>query len=122
MWIPADRLVAVIDRHPERVKHVNQAAQRRVRLLRSGVQEFVTLGSTDRLLAKLDLLDYWHIPKDEGGLADIYENGEQYGAPDNLAGVRSDRFPRKYATEAERVEARRATWRRRYARQMGRAA
>lgn len=110
LWVPAARLVDVVDSHakPYCGRHGTWAT-RRLCELRSGRQKFVSLDTADKILAELDLVHFWHIPKDRGGLADIYGDGEQYGMPANhLAFV--EQRP-KYDTDEARLEARRKTWR-----------
>lgn len=41
----------------------------------------VTFDTVDRILIGLDLLDLWHLPAAEGGLADYYEATEENPAP-----------------------------------------
>ena len=124
MWVPADRFVRLIDRHRPSLyqgKH-GTATTRRMNELRSGRQRFVSLDVADRILTELDLTHLWHIPREDGGLADIYVDGNQYGAPERLRLVDGTRTNKKYATEAERMEARRRTYREAYLRRKERRA
>ncbi len=117
-WIPRERFLAVVERRLDwrtELRGTN-AADRTIRRLRSGEQEFVSPSVADRILTKLDLGDWFHLPKDQGGLADIYEDGAQYGEPNNLAGLRPGNVQRKYATREERLAARRAAYRASYER------
>lgn len=79
IWIPAGRLLAILDKADPR--ELTWTEQRFIRTLRDEGQEFVSLRRADNLLTRLDLDGWWHIPKDDGGLADIYEDGAQYGCP-----------------------------------------
>jgi len=100
LWIPAERFLAVVDR-PGRPRVGKQSVMgRRLSELRSGRQAFIRLETADKILTGLDMSHWFHIPADQGGLADIYEEGKQYGAP----GYR-------YETEEERIAARRRSGR-----------
>ena len=110
-WIPAERFLSVVDSDPDLMRRVTGTSfERRIRYLRSGGQQFISFSVADRILTSLDLHWWWHIPADEGGLADIYEDGAQYGAPTQVARWKPDPR-RRYATEEERLEARRRSWR-----------
>lgn len=111
LWIPAARLRNVIERHPNpSAALAGKNCERTFRAVMAGSRTFVSLRAADSILTKLDLHDWWHIPLADGGLADIYVDEKQYGKPDTHP-VRPSKVPR-YDTEAERVAARRATWRR----------
>jgi len=113
LWIPADRFLHIIDACRIENVDLGDAGIRRVFELRSGAQAFIELGTADRLLTRLGLQHWFHRPKEQGGLADIYVDGVQYGKPDPASGVYVTRpYPRRYATDEERLEARRAKDRR----------
>jgi hypothetical protein len=108
IWIPADRFLAVVDRAGiENLGRRGTNLQRHLHRLRSGEQRFISLDSADKILTRLDLADWFHIPKDQGGLADIYEDGLQYGSPGRPTNNRPPVPIRKYATHEERLAARR---------------
>lgn len=122
MWIPADRLLHVVDRHPNPATALKgKSCERLLRDLRAGYRAFVSLRAADSLLANLDLVHWWHVPADQGGLADIYEDGVQYGSPQQMR-VAPPPAPLKYATDEERRAARRQTYRRYYQRRVARTA
>jgi hypothetical protein len=111
VWIPADRFLSVADQQPDLARRVEgTGADRRIRELRSGRQQFVSLEVADRILTGLDLNHWFHMPAADGGLADIYVDGAQYGAPSNVP-VSANRTVTRYATDEERVEAKRRAWR-----------
>jgi hypothetical protein len=111
LWIPAGRLLEVVDRHPNPTRTLaGHNCERTLRAVRAGKQKFVSLRAADAIMIRLGMLEWWHIPKDEGGLADIYEDGAQYGRPHDVPRVPGDGTVR-YGSEEERVEARRKTWR-----------
>lgn len=110
LWIPADRFVETVDAHAKVYGGKDgSAASRRLRELRSGRQQFVSLQTADRILTGLDLVHLFHVPREQGGLADIYEDGAQYGRPENHLAFIGAR-PR-YDNEFDRLEARRRSWR-----------
>ena len=111
LWVPADRLLAVVYRNPDWRKELHPAGERNIRRLRSGELEYLSLGCADNILVRLGLEDYWHVPQKYGGLADIYEDGAQYGKPDKSMKAPGP-FPRRYGSEEERRAARRAAYRR----------
>jgi hypothetical protein len=108
LWIPAARLLAVVedatigDHHPQ---------ARALREVRAGRRAFVSLRVADGILCELNLDHFWHIPASDGGLADIYEDGAQYGSPLMLENLRPGSVARRYASPVERLEARRRSWR-----------
>ena len=115
-WIPGHRLAGVMERAEVTL---TEAERRLLGDLQTGRQQFVSLHRADRILTRLDLSDFWHLPETLGGLADIYEDGVTYGAP-NYASANLRPAVRRYETETERVEARRDTWRRYYRRRRDR--
>lgn len=123
MWVPGHRLLEILDElHPRLLARLNQTAERRIRDLRAGRQQFVSYAAVERILMQLDLEWLRHVPRESGGLADIYEDGKQYGAPDFLSVKQPRRGPRKYATEEERLAARRRTYHEAYLRRRERRA
>lgn len=110
VWIPADRFLAVVDGSSHLTRDVlGEHAERKIRDLRNGRQEAISLEATDRIFTRLDLTDWFHLPKEIGGLADLYF-GEDVFTPSwvpkkkaQLDATRSKR--RKYRTEADRREA-----------------
>lgn len=116
VWIPAHRLLVVVDKDVDR-GHRCEVLRRRLNDLRAGRQAFVSLDTADRILVGLGLEHYFHVREEDGGLADIYEDGAQYGRPGKGGGSRPRPYRRKYGSEVERVEARRRTWREAKARQ-----
>lgn len=119
VWIPGDRLLAVLERADI---DMTESERKLCSDLRTGHQEFVSLERADRILSRLDLNHFWHIPKDAGGLADIYEEGAQYGEPNRVAPPAGGPWRGKYKTHEERLAARRETWRRKYQRDKQRRA
>lgn len=81
LWIPADRLLHVLDVNGVTNVDLSQAGIRRVFGLRNGEARFISLDAADRILTKVGLQHWFHRPKADGGLADIYEDGAQYGRP-----------------------------------------
>lgn len=69
----------------------------------------------------MDLEWLRHIPRDKGGLSDIYEDGAQYGSPRSHTKLPRPSV-RRYATHEERLAARRQTYRDSYRRRVERAA
>jgi hypothetical protein len=125
LWIPAERLLSVINLHPNPTRSLaGQNCERTFRAMRSGVRKFVSLRAADSILTRLDLLEWWHIPISEGGLADIYVDGMQYGRPDHIGGKNGPAHPysSRYKTDEERQEARCRSWREHKERQRGSAA
>lgn len=117
-WIPAGRLLTVIERSDFNSAELTRADRRFISDLRNGRQKFVSLRRADNLLTKLHMGDWWHLPKEHGGLADIYEDGAHYGSP-NYSSRHLVPAPKKYATAAERHQARLETYRRYYRRSRG---
>lgn len=110
LWIPGDRFLAVVDRNGPPHVGKQSVVGRRLSELRSGRQEYISLDTADRILCSLGLSDWWHMAKADGGLADIYEEGRQYGSPyDNC--VPPPPAPRKYHTPEERLAGSRRRWR-----------
>jgi hypothetical protein len=118
IWIPVPRFLAVTDHGTT----VDASISDRLSELRNGGQEFIGLHTADRILTRLNLHHWFHIPADQGGLADIYEDNIQYGAPDRTHTQLPRPRSKRYATETERLEARRQTWRDSYARRKERLA
>lgn len=122
-WIPAGRLLSILDRVANLEDELCETESRFVRSLRQGHQAFVSLERADRLLTRLHLHHWFHVLKEDGGLADIYEGEADYGAPNRTGVARSNLLHnRKYATQAERLAARRATYRAYYERKKERRA
>lgn len=71
-WIPADRFLAVID--TKSTLDLDELERRQINRLRSGEAKTVSLDYADRMLTRLDLIHWFHIPAEDGGLADIYED------------------------------------------------
>lgn len=115
LWIPADRFVAIVE-HAK--PHPDSSMARKLFDLRHGRQDFISLEAADRILTDLDLHHLFHVSREDGGLADIYVDGIQYGSPDHNRRYPQggSKFNRRYATEAERQEARRRTYREAYER------
>lgn len=113
LWVPADRLLAVtsLHRNPSGALQGHNC-ERTYRAVKAGTRKFISLRAADSILTFLDLNHYWHLPQDQGGLADIYEDGKQYGQPDNTHKCVSPHPTTvRYQTNQEREEARRRTWR-----------
>lgn len=106
LWVPAERLLPILDAYKGISEHLTARTARKLHLIRTGGQEFVKLYVVDEMLVEMDLVEWLMLPAELGGLADIYFDGKQYGKPQRT-------HPRKYKTEDERLEARRANWRRR---------
>ena len=113
LWIPADRLLAVANNHPNPTAALQgQNCERTFRTVKAGARQFVSLRAADSILTRLDLNHYWHIPREQGGLADIYEDGAQYGAPDPGCACANPRSSQvRYGSDVERLDARRRSWR-----------
>lgn len=90
--------------------------------LRNGRQEAISIDAADRVLTKLGLNDWFRIPKDQGGLLELYTEEEVFTpswAPPRralLSAVRPGR--RKYLTEEARLEAK-ARRNHKFARRLG---
>jgi hypothetical protein len=111
LWVPADRLLAVIAEHPNPTSALKgQNCERTFRYVKAGTRAFVSLRAADSILTRLGLNHHWHTPKDQGGLADIYEDGAQYGSPVSPAFTGRPATVR-YESEDDRCEARRRSWR-----------
>lgn len=80
-WIPGDRLLAIIDKNGRPSLGKQSPVYRTLNRLRTGEQRFVSLDFADRCLIQLGLEDHWHYRREDGGLADIYEDGADYGNP-----------------------------------------
>ena len=124
IWIPGHRFVSVVERKPDYREELQgtEFVTRTIRRLKDGTQRFVSLNVADRILVKLDMVHWFQIPKDEGGLADIYVDGKQYGAPDRSHTRQQRPNQQKYETELERREARLQTYRNSYQRRKDRRA
>ena len=110
MWIPADRFLEVIDKiGGPGYAGKGSPTHRRILELRAGRQKFIGLDTADKILVGLGAEHYWHLPREHGGLADIYEDGADYGRPNNHLAFGKPRLV--HETEEKRVEARRRTWR-----------
>ena len=107
LWFPAARISAILE-GCDLAHHPNLT--RRLYEMREGRQEYVSLRVVDELLLKLDLTHLLQLPLEQGGLADIYVDGKQYGAPDRKPKVKAVSVKR-YATEEARSEALRRNWR-----------
>jgi hypothetical protein len=111
LWIPADRLLSVAALHTNPSQALaGLSVERTFRELKNGRRSYVSLRVADSILTRLNLHHHWHTSKDHGGLADIYEDGQQYGAPDSTPS-RPGPNQIRYATREEALEARRQTWR-----------
>jgi len=84
LWVPAERLAHIIDTACAK-PHPESNTARKLYDLRHGRQQFISYDVAERLLIELGLEWLRHIPKDKGGLADIYEDGQQYGKPNHLS-------------------------------------
>jgi hypothetical protein len=78
VWIPADRFMALLDQCGVTNQTLGDSGVRRVQELRSGRQEALSLEAADRILTDLDMADWFHLPKEMGGLADLYFEEERY--------------------------------------------
>jgi len=109
VWIPADRFVALLDKNQVKPSHLGQAGAKRVNELRRGEQECLSLDAADRILTRVGLAHWFHVPEEQGGLADIYE-AEAY-EPEWLAAKRAqlERISKRrtFKTPEERREANR---------------
>lgn len=90
MWVPADRLLAVMGRYQGSVWSLPAGIQRKWSLLRSGKQSYVSIDTVDRMLIEMDLDVWLRLPAEDGGLEDIYFGGKQYGSPDHTARTVAD--------------------------------
>ena len=110
LWVPADRFLAALTSYRP---HHESAPYRLLSELRSGRKQFVKLETADAVFIDAGVEYLWHVEAVEGGFADIYEDGVQYGSP--VRAVRVDPAPgstlRRYADEASRYEALRRNWR-----------
>ena len=108
VWIPADRFVALLDKHKVLPAHLGSNAAKRVNELRRGQQETLSLDAADRILTRLGLSHWFHDPREEGGFADIYESDVETYEPDWVAArrihVRQISKNRKCRTPEERRE------------------
>lgn len=102
LWVPADRLAPILRLHRGPWTMLRGNDRRRATAILSGEQVFLSLTVTDRILVALGLDEWFHYRREDGGLADIYEDGVQYGAPRGLVPVLS---------ESERVLRCRRSWR-----------
>lgn len=115
-WIPAERVLAVLDGCGIRKEDMSKNDIRRVFNLRNGRQEAMSLEAVDRLLTNLDLNHMFQVPAAQGGLWELYTGVEVFTpvwavkAREQLASVPR---PRKYATPEEAAEANRERGRRR---------
>lgn len=107
LWFPSDRVVAAIGQPP---KH-HPSITRRLYEMREGRQKFVSLRVVDEILTQLGLQHLLQLPQEDGGLADIYVEGKQYGSPNRLPKVRQSQSKRVYGSDLERREALRRNWR-----------
>ena len=106
LWFPAERVVEAIGNSAKLSAHPHLT--RRFYEIREGRQRYVSLRVVDDILTRLGLTYLLQIPREEGGLADIYVDGKQYGQPDRT-GLRNT--GRRYETDDERREALRRNWR-----------
>lgn len=70
VWIPADRFLALLD----------ECGVTSAELDTSGVRsrEALSLEAADRMLTKVGLTEWMHLPKEQGGLADLYFEEETF--------------------------------------------
>ncbi len=110
LWFPVDRVIAAVGNSPDLRKY--PGLERRFRKIRSGDIAFVSLRVVDDLLSKLSLTHLLQIPREDGGLGDIYVDGKQYGSPDRSV-KKPDALATtiRYTSEEARVEAKRRAWR-----------
>ena len=78
VWIPAERFLALLDQCGVTNQTLGDTGVRRVQELRSGRQEALSLEAADRILTDLDMADWFHLPKEMGGLADLYFEEERF--------------------------------------------
>lgn len=108
LWVPYERLQPILAEYTGSYAALSASTQRRIYNIKTGRQKFVSLGVVDTVLIDMGLDEWLRYRKEDGGLADIYEDGEQYGAPHKF------QIPppvAKYETEEERLAARRRSWR-----------
>lgn len=107
LWVPVARLQPILAMHKGTKEHLSETVVRRMHRIKSGRQEFVSLNVVDKMLLELDL-DLWlRLPREQGGLADIYEDEQQYGNPNSRpnrseAEKRRRRNASKYRWQAKR--------------------
>ena len=110
LWVPVERLRPIFARYTDPVMCLRSSTQRRLTAARNGEQKYVGLNTVDKMLIDMGLEHWLRVSKEDGGLADIYYDGAQYGRPEN-----SPPPPQKgYESQVERDDARRATKRRFY--------
>ena len=84
VWIPAERFVALLDKHNVTPSQLGEVGAKRVGELRRGAQEAISLDGADRILTRLGLAHWFHVPEDQGGFADIYEADDETYEPEWL--------------------------------------
>lgn len=90
LWVPTARLIPIIALTDIRPSRMTPLTQRKVSIIKTGSQEFMGLYAVDNVLTELGLEHYLWKPQENGGLADIYEDGKQYGNP-RVNGARTNR-------------------------------
>ena len=103
LWVPAHRILEIVDSTNRRPWHSGHVV-RRLNELRNGRQQFVSIDTAFGILCELDLEYLLHIPQEDGGLADIYEDGKQYGGPGD---AKAEKTRLRLATR----ETKRESWR-----------
>lgn len=98
LWVPVERLQPIVARHKGTKECLSFAVRRRLHAIEHAEQKYVRLDVVDAILYALDLDIWLRYRKEDGGLADIYMDGAQYGTPNRNA--RPER--RKYESPAER--------------------
>lgn len=80
-WIPVSRLQPILREWRGSDEFLGQNLARKIGAIRNSEQEYVSEELADELLSALDMNEWWQIPAEKGGLADIYLDGKQYGGP-----------------------------------------
>ena len=95
-FLPTERVAVIMERAAEQagfapgernngsrdwLAHRTGLGGRRVYGILGREAPTVTFDTVDKILIGLDLLDLWHIPAEEGGLADFYEATLENPAP-----------------------------------------
>jgi hypothetical protein len=88
LWVPVHRLLTVLEHNRTRSAEMKPATARKLSGLRAGEQQFMSLTAVDKILCDLGLTQWFHVSEEQGGLADIYEDGLQYGHPSDLRAYR----------------------------------
>lgn len=81
LWVPYERVQPILDEYKDSYAVLSASTQRRIYNIKTGRQKYVSLSVVDTVLIDMGLDEWLRYRKEDGGLADIYEDGEQYGSP-----------------------------------------